>query len=110
MRAMAKTLLIFAIVVAITAVGLYLAHQRAQRLTNETDAVVSRVEVRQLAPRDNGRFETDVFYRFTVNGQTFEARSTKLGRRDSAFPIGTPGRVRYNPDRPSEADVISGGD
>lgn len=103
---MAKTLLILAIVITIIAIGVHLARKRAQRLTNETDATIARVEVRQLAPKDNGRFETDVFYRYTVNGQSYEARSTKQGKRDQAYTPGAAGRVRFNPQRPGEADVI----
>lgn len=104
---MAKTLLIVALVIAVTGLGFYLARKRSQRLRSETDATVTRVEVRQLAPKDNGRFETDVFYRFIVNGTPYEAKSTKQGKRDDAYPVGAAGRVRFNPDVPSEADVVS---
>jgi len=104
---MAKGIIILIIVILVTALGLYIGHKRQQRLTSIVDAVVSRVELRQLAPKDNGRFETDVFYSFTVDGKTYETRSIKQGKRDSAYSVGMPGKVKFNPNNPSESDVIS---
>jgi Protein of unknown function (DUF3592) len=106
---MTRLIIILLIVAIITGIGLWLGHERRKRLTNEVDATISRVEVRTLTPgpTDRGRFETDLFYSYSVDGQTYEARSTKQGKRDDAYKPGDTGRVRFNPQKPGEADVIA---
>ena len=99
-------MIILILLIGVAAIGLYFSHRRHGRLTAEAPATVVRTSLHQLGPKDNGRFETDVFFRFDANGSSHEAKYTAAGNRVEAYPAGAAGRVRYNPDRPEEADVI----
>ena len=63
-------MIILILLIVVVAAGVYFARQRQKRLTVEVPAVVVRTALRQLAPKDNGRFETDVFFRFDANGSS----------------------------------------
>lgn len=53
--------------------------------------------------------ETEIEYRYTVGGKTYEGYSEKDGDVQRDFPSGAQVVVCYNPADPQESDVFAGG-
>lgn len=53
--------------------------------------------------------ETEIDYRYTVNGKTYEGYTEKDGDVQRDFPSGAQVVVCYNPANPEESDVFASG-
>lgn len=53
--------------------------------------------------------ETEIDYRYTVGGKTYDGYSEKDGDVQRDFPTGSPAVVCYNPKNPEESDVFAAG-
>jgi hypothetical protein len=53
--------------------------------------------------------ETEIDYRYTVNGKTYEGYIEKDGDVQRDFPSGSKAVVCYNPANPEESDVFAAG-
>jgi hypothetical protein len=51
-------------------------------------------------------YETEIDYRYTVGGRTYEGYTEKDGDVQRDFAVGTQAKVCYNPQNPSESDVF----
>jgi hypothetical protein len=54
-----------------------------------------------------GDAETDIRYRFTVNGRPYDGATEKDGDQTSTYKTGMPAKVCYNPSDPEESEVFS---
>ena len=53
--------------------------------------------------------ETEIDYRYTVNGKTYEGYTEKDGDVQHAFRSGAQAVVCYNPSNPEESDIFTAG-
>ncbi|MDQ4122163.1 MAG: DUF3592 domain-containing protein [Acidobacteriota bacterium] len=95
----------------------------SRRLTAETPAEITSVVLdrdrkttRRRSGSNNRRrtkttttYETDITYRYTVNGQVYNGETEKDGDLTGRFRTGTTAKVCYNPAQPDEADVFETG-
>jgi hypothetical protein len=51
-------------------------------------------------------YETDIAYRYTVNGKVYEGETEKDGDLTGNFRTGSTAKVCYNPSKPDESDVF----
>jgi hypothetical protein len=54
-------------------------------------------------------YETDISYRYTVNGQIYNGETEKDGDVTASFRTGARVKVCYNPAQPDESDVFESG-
>ncbi len=92
------------LIVAVIVVGVILAFQRKGRLTQEAPAKVVATKIVPLNTKN--RLETLVTYSYNVGGIDYSVTRSMEGDFTKDYPVGAPGRVRFNPDRPAEADLI----
>ncbi len=95
----------------------------SRRLTAEAPAEITSVVLdrdrkttRKRSGSNNRRrtttktsYETDITYRYTVNGQVYNGESEKDGDVTGRFRAGSPVKVCYNPAQPDESDVFESG-
>src|SRR4051794_37250141 len=98
--------ILIALMVALVAIGVVLKKKRQAGMTAETDAVVASADNQFIGPEYKGRRDTIITCTFLVGGQTYKARIGLPGDQRSNYPPGHAGRVRYNPDKPEENEVI----
>ncbi|HEY0050501.1 MAG TPA: DUF3592 domain-containing protein [Pyrinomonadaceae bacterium] len=91
------------------------------KLTAESTAQITRVAIdrdtktsRRKTSSNKKRktttsVETEIDYRYTVGGKTYEGYSEKDGDVQRDFPSGAQVVVCYNPSNPEESDVFAGG-
>lgn len=80
----------------ITAVSL----DRGRRTTTTTTGNRNRRRKR------TGDTETDIRYRFTVNGRPYDGATEKDGDQTSTYKTGMAAKVCYNPSDPEESEVF----
>jgi hypothetical protein len=92
----------------------------SRRLTAEASAEITSVVLdrdrkttRRRSGSNNRRktkttttYETDISYRYTVNGRVYEGESEKDGDVTGSFRAGSSVKVCYNPAQPDESDVF----
>jgi hypothetical protein len=92
----------------------------SRRLTAEAPAEITSVVLdrdrkttRRRSGSNNRRrtktkttYETDITYRYTVNGRAYEGETEKDGDVTGSFRAGSSVKVCYNPAQPDESDVF----
>jgi len=92
----------------------------SRRLTAEAPAEITSVVLdrdRKITRRRSGSnnrrrtktkttYETDIEYRYTVNGKAYDGVSEKDGDVTGSFRTGSSAKVCYNPSQPNESDVF----
>ena len=92
----------------------------SRRLTAEAPAEITSVVLdrdrkttRRRSGSNNRRrtkttttYETDIEYRYTVNGKVYDGVSEKDGDLTGSFRSGASVKVCYNPAQPEESDVF----
>lgn len=95
----------------------------SRRLTAEASGEITSVVLdhdRKITSRRSGSnsrrrtttkttYETDISYRYTVNGQVYNGETEKDGDVTGRFRAGSPVKVCYNPAQPDESDVFEAG-
>jgi hypothetical protein len=94
----------------------------SSKLTAETPAQITRVVLdrdtktkkRKTSSNKTKRktttaYETEIDYRYTVNGKTYDGYAEKDGDVQKDFPSGGQAVVCYNPANPEESDVFPTG-
>jgi ABC-type glycerol-3-phosphate transport system substrate-binding protein len=112
-----KFLAVFAILIcaaAFSACGSNLTAETTGQVTRvaldrDTKTVKRKTSSNKTKKTTKTSVETEVDYRYTVNGKTFEGYSEKDGDVQRDFPGGAPVTVCYNPSNPEESDVFAAG-
>jgi hypothetical protein len=95
----------------------------SRRLTAEAEGEITSVVLdreRKTTRRRSGSsnrrrtttkttYETDISYRYNVNGQTYNGETEKDGDVTGSFRSGSRVQVCYNPAQPDESDVFENG-
>ena len=94
----------------------------SSNLTSEVQAEITRVAIdrdtktKKKKTSSNKKrkstttsVETEIDYRYTVGGKTYDGYSEKDGDVQRDFPTGSPAVVCYNPKNPEESDVFAAG-
>jgi FtsZ-interacting cell division protein ZipA len=113
-----KTLIVVGIIIAIVAVVgffFWLNKKRLARLTAEAPAEVLSVtlERNRTTRNSNGRrknrtdTETDIRYRFAVEGKPIAASTSKSGDVTGTYKVGMQAKACYNPSNPAESEVFA---
>jgi hypothetical protein len=92
----------------------------SSKLTAETTGQITRVALdrdtktkkRKTSSNKTKRktattYETEIDYRYTINGKTYDGYTEKDGDVQSDFPSGGQAVVCYNPSNPEESDVFA---
>lgn len=94
----------------------------SRRLTAEAPAEITSVVLdrdrkinRRRSSASNRRrkttkttYETDISYRYTVNGKVYDGETEKDGDVTGSFRVGASVKACYNPAQPDESDVFEG--
>jgi ABC-type glycerol-3-phosphate transport system substrate-binding protein len=78
-------------------------------LDRDTKTVKRKTSSNKTKKTTKTSVETEVDYRYTVGGKTFEGYSEKDGDVQRDFQTGAPVTVCYNPANPEESDVFAAG-
>lgn len=110
------------LIFSITAVFLVINLGCSSNLTAETTGEINRVALDRDTKTSKRKtssgkkkkktttsVETEIDYRYTVAGKTYEGYSEKDGDVQSSFQTGAKVVVCYNPSNPEESDVFAPG-
>lgn len=94
----------------------------SSKLTAQSDAEITKVAIdrdtktsrrktssNKKKTKTTTTVETEIDYRYTVNGKTFEGYTEKDGDVQRDFRQGSQVVVCYNPSKPEESDVFTSG-
>jgi hypothetical protein len=117
-----KMKLINKLLIAATAISALANLGCSSNLTAETTGQIARVAIdrdtktsrRKTSSNKTKKttktsVETEIDYRYTVGGKTYEGYSEKDGDVQRDFPSGGQAVVCYNPSNPEESDVFASG-
>lgn len=78
-------------------------------LDRDTKTVKRKTSSNKTKKTTKTSVETEVDYRYTVNGKTFDGYSEKDGDVQRDFQNGAQVKVCYNPANPEESDIFAAG-
>lgn len=110
------------LIFTVAAIVLVINFGCASKLTAEAAAEITRVAIdrdtktsrkktssNKTKKRTTTSVETEIDYRYTVNGRTYEGYSEKDGDLQRDFQPNSKAVVCYNPSNPEESDVFTTG-
>lgn len=100
--------IIFAVVgicFLIAGIAIYIGNNSFFNNSEQTDAVISRIETEQYKITNDRRIRHDVWVKYEINGENFEEL---LGYFDSGMRKGDVIAIHYDPNDPSKIRSVSG--
>ena len=113
-----KNILIFSTTVVLSAFNLACSSNLTSQSTAEVTRVVldrdTKTSKRKTSSNKKKKkkrttYETEIDYRYQVNGQTYEGYTEKDGDVQREFQQGAQVVVCYNPSNPEESDIFAAG-